>query len=335
MPIVFQLNKNELNAFLGAQPRSEFLQSWQWGEFQRQLGHQVVRLGLKMQGRLKLAATLVEKKLFGRLGYFYSPRGPVAAAGIGPEEIKPAMDFFANHLKSLVQKRQIVFWRLEPLFPLLPGRALKKTLPVQPVKTLVLDLSPSEQNLLAAMHAKTRYNIRLAVRHGVKIREGQPDEFNQFWRLLTATSARDRFRLHPKIYYEKMLIQADKPIASRPDLAIKLFFAQHNKEIIAGGIFAFFGQTTAYLHGASSYGHRRLMAPHLLQWHLICLAKKLGYRYYDFYGIDEQKWPGVTRFKRGFGGQIVEYPGAFDFVFSPAWYQVYKLGRKIRRRCIS
>jgi lipid II:glycine glycyltransferase (peptidoglycan interpeptide bridge formation enzyme) len=69
------------------------------------------------------------------------------------------------------------------------------------------------------------------------------------------------------------------------------------------------------------------MAPHLLHWEIIRQAKQLGYHFYDFWGIDEKKWPGLTRFKKGFGGKIIEYPGTFDLVFNKFWYQLYRLGK--------
>jgi lipid II:glycine glycyltransferase (peptidoglycan interpeptide bridge formation enzyme) len=77
------------------------------------------------------------------------------------------------------------------------------------------------------------------------------------------------------------------------------------------------------------------MAPFLLQWTLIQEAKRRGFRYYDFNGIDENKWPGVTRFKRGFGGRVVNFPGTFDLVFSDYWYKAYKFVRSIRRAVAS
>jgi len=68
-----------------------------------------------------------------------------------------------------------------------------------------------------------------------------------------------------------------------------------------------------------------------LQWHLISTAQKYGYKYYDFYGISEIKWPGVTRFKTGFGGEVVNYPGTFDYIISPFWYKIYNFLRRLRR----
>ena len=90
----------------------------------------------------------------------------------------------------------------------------------------------------------------------------------------------------------------------------------------------FYGDTATYLHGASSRKNKELMAPHLLHWRIIQEAKKRGLGQYDFGGIDEKKWPGVTRFKIGFGGSVVEYPPSVDIIYKPILYKIYRLARK-------
>ena len=110
---------------------------------------------------------------------------------------------------------------------------------------------------------------------------------------------------------------------------VKLFLAKYQNKIIAANLICFFGQTATYLHGASDYNFRQIMASHLLQWQAICQVKSQGLKYYDFYGIDEKKWPGVTRFNKGFTGQEITYPGAFDLVFQPGWYKIYNLARRV------
>jgi len=185
----------------------------------------------------------------------------------------------------------------------------------------MLDLKKSKEELLSDMHQKTRYNIRLAKKKGVEIIEGGADDFDDFWNLINKTADRDRFRIHTKEYYKKML-SVD---------FVKIFFAKFAGKIIATGIFSFYGDTVTYMHGASDNEHRNVMAPYLLQWELITRAKEKGFKYYDFYGIDDKKWPGVTRFKKGFGGFEKRYPGTFDMVFSQIWYNVYNILRKIKR----
>jgi len=140
---------------------------------------------------------------------------------------------------------------------------------------------------------------------------------------MALTGGRDNFRLHGAAHYKNLLTVA-------PDF-IKLFLAEYRGRNIAAGFFCFWGDKVTYLHGASDNEFRNVMAPYLLQWFLILAAKKEGYRYYDFYGLDEKKWPGVTRFKLGFGGRTVEYPGTYDVIFNSAGYRIYNLARKIRR----
>ena len=214
-----------------------------------------------------------------------------------------------------------------------------KTLDVQPSKTLVLDLTKSEDELLGKMHPKTRYNIRLAEKKGVRLEEAGIESFDKFWELMGQTSDRDDFRLHGIDYYKEM-IKLDHRQGGASGTGgtggtgkdfIKLFFAKYKGKAIAAGIFSFFGNTATYMHGASSDENRNLMAPYSLQWEAIKLAKAKGYKYYDFFGIDEKKWPGITRFKKGFGGKEKKYPGTFDLAFDPGWYSVYKMVRKVRR----
>ena len=85
------------------------------------------------------------------------------------------------------------------------------------------------------------------------------------------------------------------------------------------------------MHGASSDEFRNLMAPYILQWKVIGEAKNRGFKYYDFCGVDENKWPGVTRFKKGFGGEAHSFLGAFDYIINRNFYLFYMIIRKIRR----
>jgi lipid II:glycine glycyltransferase (peptidoglycan interpeptide bridge formation enzyme) len=169
------------------------------------------------------------------------------------------------------------------------------------------------------MHSKTRYNINLAQKKGIIVKAGNSrHDFDEFWRLTLKTGKRDRFNHYTKDYYEKML--------GIP--GVKLFLAEFNGKIIVTNIVIFHNQQAIYLHGASDYEYRNLRAASLLQWHQILEAKRAGCTEYDFWGIDEIKWPGVTRFKKGFGGKEITYPGAFDLVFKPFWYWIYKVAKK-------
>ena len=330
MEIATIKDKNKLNEFVGAQRHSRFLQSWEWGEFQQAVGNKIMRLGAADSEQLVAAATLIKKPLPLGKGYFYCPRGPV----VENRKLEISNLLF-DYIYKLARRENVIFLRIEPeqeKFRQISNFKfqISKTLDIQPSKTLILDLSKTEEKLLANMHQKTRYNICLAEKKGVKVYEAGSDKFAEFWQLMRETVNRDGFRLHGKEYYKKML-SSKYQINSKFKLIVRLFLAEYKNKVIAANIISFFGDTATYMHGASSSEHRNVMAPYLLQWQVIKLARETGYKYYDFFGIDEIKWPGVTRFKKGFGGEEVEYPGTFDFVHNKPWHAIYKFARKARK----
>jgi lipid II:glycine glycyltransferase (peptidoglycan interpeptide bridge formation enzyme) len=315
-----EINKVQLDAFTGQQKHAQFLQSSLWGNFQEQTGNKVFRQGIEREGKIIFAGQYFEKNLPLKMKYFYAPR-------IGIKYLEDnELIFLFESMREEVKKLGAIFLRFEPRsnLPLstfhLP---LIKTIDVQPSKTIILDLEKSEEEILGAMHQKTRYNIKLAEKKGVKIVKVGIDRFEEFWSLMSQTVDRDRFRLHDADYYKKMLSQNEG--------LLDLYFAEQNGKVLAANIIAKFGDMVTYVHGASSNQDRNLMAPYLLQWEIIREAKRSGFKSYDFYGIDEIKWPGVTRFKRGFGGEEIEYPGTYDLVFNQTKYKIYKTLRTIRR----
>lgn len=324
---VISLDVSKNKEIINRLASGEFLQSTVWFDLLCREQEEVEIFGLEEEGEIKAIALIIKKKLFGPLYYYYLPRGPVG------EEM--AVKKLLIELKKI--KSGAVFFRVEPAENILSDNEtlktvfrINKTVNLQPQKTLLLDLSLSAADLLSAMHPKTRYNIRLAKKKGVKVRLANQDDFNSFWELMRKTGERDGFRLHSRKHYENLL-SAEKNI--------KLFLAEYEGRVIAGGLFSFFGDRVTYLHGASDNNDRNLMAPYLLQWTVIGEAQKINqasalenvYKYYDFYGIDEQKWPGVTRFKCGFGGIIKEYSGTYDLVFRPFLYNLYGSLRRLRR----
>lgn len=321
MQIIDITDKQQLNDFVGSQTRSQFLQSWQWGEFQAKVSGRVWRIGVLDNNELVASAKIITKDLPMGKKYLYCGRGPIIASRI---DKKAAAKLLFNKIKELSEQVGAMFLRFDPVFPLTDfKRSITKTIDVQPSQTIILDLSLSEAEILKNMHQKTRYNIRLAEKRGVKIVEADASRFEEFWQLLTSTGDRDEFNLHGRSYYKNML-QLDRDF-------MKLFFAEFKGKPIATALVSFFGDTATYLHGGSANEDRNVMAPYLLQWHGVKLAKTNGQKYYDFHGIDEVKWPGVTRFKNGFGGAEVNYPGTFDLVYDQGWYSIYKMIRKIRR----
>jgi lipid II:glycine glycyltransferase (peptidoglycan interpeptide bridge formation enzyme) len=339
------------NEFVVQHKPVQFLQSFEWAEFQQILARKIFRL----KGGWGQSLVVKYQLPLGK-SYFYSPRGPLLS-----NWDKEIIAEFQKQIKELAIREKVIFFRFElptllkfwsegeqnfltkwsiPTSEAMSGLSLRRIADVQPSKTIILDLSKSETEIISAMHPKTRYNIRLAERRGIKIREGKPEEIEIFLNLLSKTAKRDNFRSHPDNYYRQLVKTGSN--------FIKLFLAEHHgsapltarNKVLAANLIVFFADTVTYLHGASDDEFKNFMAPHLLQWEVIRQAKHNGYRFYDFWGIDEKKWPGVTRFKMGFvnaddpersrrSGQVIEYPGTFDLVFDKFWYQLYNLGKKL------
>lgn len=295
---------------------TEFLQSWEWGEFQRATGKIPIRLdidGVQVQG-------FVHNLPFG-LRYVYIPRVVISNL---------------ESVISFLRQRGNMFVRLEPANTLDQELVTRYPLPFtrcrQPQHTLLLDLSKSEEQLLSEMHSKTRYNIRLAERKGVEIREGK--NIDWFWNLNTETTARDGFTSHGKAYYKKML---EMP-------ACHQLTALYEGKPIATQIYIAYNGTCTYLHGASSNEYRNVMAPYLLQWHSIQFAKKFGNTAYDFWGVaapqeegktfhtytwnESDKLSNVTRYKAGFGGIVKSYPDACEVPLKPILYRLFRFLKK-------
>ncbi|MFA5047452.1 MAG: peptidoglycan bridge formation glycyltransferase FemA/FemB family protein [Patescibacteria group bacterium] len=303
------------------------LQSWNWGDFQSSLGKKVFRLVVvDDRDKILAVALIIKQKLkFGR-SYFYLPRGPVMADN--PE----VLNFLFAEIKKLAKAEKVIFLRFDPAWldnsvnqQILKDWGFLCSGQVQPQKTLILDLTQSEDKLSAQLKPKTRYNIKVAQKHCVKIDEGD-NYFEDFWSLTVKTGKRDNITTHSKVYYQKMLSTLS------PMARLKLIVAKYDNKPVAANLVAYFGAWCVYLHGASDYAYRDKMAPYLLQWEAILDAKARGLKYYDFWGADEAKWPGVTRFKIGFAPQnkLVSYVGSWDLVYDKFWFKLYNLIKKIK-----
>lgn len=195
---------------------------------------------------------------------------------------------------------------------------VKSAKDIQPKKTLVFDLRKPEQELLADMTQQSRHNIRLAQRRGVEA--SFADKYDPvFYKLLLKTCLRDKFKPFPESHYQNIFK------VSSPDFKVKLCLAHYQGRVIACHIMILFNKTAVCLHAASDYDFRRQKASHYLQWQKMKLAKELGCSQVDFWGIDEKKWPGLTYFKKTFGGREIIRPQRYDIVFNNFWRRIYKL----------
>jgi len=340
-------DKQKWNDFVATAPDGGLLQSWEWGEFQTSLGRKTWRLAFLEADKIIGAALIIKYPLPLGKSYFYIPRGPIIKNQGEKLEIKNRLEGFIKKIKEIAKKEGVIFLRIEPpfpgesnqLIPILRSAGFRKTKSISPQETLIIDLSRSENELLAAMHPKTRYNLRLAQKKKIIIEETiDPEQIKFLYKMLEETAARDKIGIFPKNHYQKMLaVLGEKGI-------LKLFLAKieaseldQNKskfDYLAGILVSFFGDFATYLHGASSNKRRNLMAPYLLQWQAILEGKKQNKKYYDFYGVSStnKKWAGITRFKMGFSqaSKITSLPGTFEFPLNKIWYLIYQIGKKIK-----
>jgi peptidoglycan pentaglycine glycine transferase (the first glycine) len=301
---------------------TSFLQTKEWLEFQKEAGHKVWNFDSG-----KIRANIIKLNLpFGK-SYLYIPHGPEIQLEHVVAGIKNEIDNFLKYLKDLAREEGAIFIKFEPINDIVVELFYRKGIrrsskQIQPYKTVVLDLSLPEEHLLGKMHTKTRYNIKVAEKNGITVKVS--NDFETFWELMGKTTKRDRFSSHSKEYYRKLI-----SFFNNDGIKAELVMAYKDEKAVAGAIMMTYGDTCYYLHGASDHDYRAMMAPYALHWENIKLLKNKNIKYYDLWGIDAKKWPGVTRFKLGWGGDLKEYPGSFDLVVSRFWYYIYSIARKL------
>lgn len=306
------------------------IQSPTWEIFQKEWGNEVYRLNEQL---------FTERKA-----------GPFPYAISSRLEDKFWLD---PHYSNKEQK--YCFLRLEPIskecFDSIQKFAQQKHLrvikqpSVNPKQTLLIDLSVGMEEILKSMKPKHRYNIRLAEKKGLECDIYSQDlekQFNRFWSLHKSTAERQNFRTHPRQYLITLLRTFQKE-----EMAHLIFIRKGKTDLATMMLITDKDSKTAtYLHGGSNELHKNLMAPFLLHQEAMNYSITKDMNLYDFWGTDAilnqetHQWEaqkgkgsyGTTRFKLGFGGRIVEYPGTFDLVLKPFCYIGYSLLRQIRSR---
>ncbi len=332
MPVIEIKDRQLLNNFISRQPDGSLFQTWEWGEFQQAAGFKIWRLGIIEGEELTAAATVLKYDMPGNRWYLYAPRF------IQNVKRKTQNAKLLENIKEIGRKENCLFFRFDSLIAdsadkswLKELGAVKAPKEIQPRNTIMVDLAPAEDNVLAQMKSKWRYNIRLAEKKGVTVRESiAADDLDEFYRLAEITARRDKFHIHEKGYYQSLL----KILG--PAGYAKLFIAEYRQKVLAAILVSFYRETATYMHGVSGNEERNLMAPHLLQWRAMQAAKHNGCRKYDLYGVApagvvDHPWSGITRYKEGFGGQRVDYIGAYDIVYRLFWYQAMKMAMKVTR----
>jgi lipid II:glycine glycyltransferase (peptidoglycan interpeptide bridge formation enzyme) len=198
-----------------------------------------------------------------------------------------------------------------------PGRKLFKD------KTFILDLTISEEELLKNMHPKGRYNIKVAQKHGVVVKEDNSDEaFEKYLELMfTGTAKRQGIYSHGRDYHRQMWKALKNKIAH-------LFVAIYEKEIITADIIFEFKDKLYYAYSASKLEFKEVMAPTLLLWEIVKWGKNNKFKEFDLWGAEEGK--GFSRFKEQFGGTLIETAGSFDLQINKWLYPIFRISEEAR-----
>lgn len=361
---------NNWNAIISKLPDPHFLQTYEWGQVKAKYGWQPIYVAWDEAGKMKeesslssfilrpSGAALILKKtipmggMSARLSVLYAPKGPLL--DWKNESLRTRV---LNDLQVFAKRQGAIFLKIDPDVVLgtgVPageedvidqhGQAVTSELKrrgwryssdqIQFKNTVLIDLSPSEEELLARMKQKTRYNVRLAEKKGVILRVGATEDLGMLYRMYAETSARDGFVIRDEGYYktvwplfmaeeESSMVHGPWSVPSAEPL-----IAEVDGEPVAAIFVFYFAGRAYYVYGMSRDAHREKMPTYLLQWEAMKRARAKGCTVYDLWGapdvFDESHsmW-GVYRFKEGLGGKVVRTLGAWDFAPNPFWYKLY------------
>jgi peptidoglycan pentaglycine glycine transferase (the first glycine) len=317
------LTAKQWESYLSNQESVHLLQSKAWGDLKSDYGWEVEYIQADKSGAQVLFRSFP-------LGFSlaYIPKGPL---GEWLPDLLPDLD-------SICKKRRAFAIKVEPdenesaegIKNLFDQGFVQSMQTIQPRTTLLVELTEDEDQLLARMHQKTRYNIRLAMRKDVKTRSWE--DLDAFGRMILETAERDAFGAHTSPYYKRAYD------LFRPQGNCELLVAEFEHTPLAAVMVFAHGSRAWYMYGASTNQERNRMPTYLLQWEAMKWAKKRGCDSYDLWGVPDENletlereftsrqdglW-GVYRFKRGFGGKLVRSIGAWDRVYIPSIYRIYK-----------
>ncbi|MEW6084524.1 MAG: peptidoglycan bridge formation glycyltransferase FemA/FemB family protein [Chloroflexota bacterium] len=368
------------NSIISKLPNPHFLQTYEWGQVKAKYGWSPLYAVWDADGKWKVesdlnllstfhspvAASLILKRQIlrngfaARLSILYSPKGPLL--DWTNESLRTRV---LDDLQSFAKKQGAIFLKCDPDVVLgrgVPqsgedvedktGQAITSDLKrrgwgyssdqIQFKNTVVIDLNPTEDELLARMKQKTRYNIRLAEKKGVSLRVGELEDLGMLYKMYAETSVRDGFVIRNEDYYKtvwQIFMAANQSQASNPQFSnspitgyqlpfAEPLIAEVDNEPVAAIFVFYFADRAYYVYGMSRDAHREKMPTYLLQWEAMKRAKARGCRTYDLWGApdifdeSDSMW-GVYRFKEGLGGQVVRTLGAWDYAPNRLWYKLY------------
>ena len=307
----------------------ELLQSGFWGAFRSRFGWLPLAVSVTGAGVTGTLLLLCRRTPAGT--FVYCPLGPQAEAP--SEESGACLDRVACAVHPLLPTASLAV-RFDPPWPEDRWSGAWRAAPaVQPLSTVIVDLRRPEADLLAAMKPKTRYNVRLAERRGVVVREAGAAGLDNWYRMHRDMARRQGITRHSLHYFRELFAAAATYPGRRPRLL--LLIAEYAGEEVAGIVVSLFGRRARYLYGASADRHRHAMPNYSLQWAAMRLAKEAGCDTYDLFGIPRSADPtlpmaGLYRMKTGFGGVIVHRAPAFDAVLNRPRHAAFRAAEKTR-----
>jgi len=310
------------------------LQSWEWGEFRKKTGVAVERVGVFDSKNITNAFQIT----FHTIPHFsqkvgYLPKGPM------PDEEQLAV------IRELGKKHNALFVKMEPNIAQPVGNpsghdtiarflGSSGAVPGRPLftkYTYQIDLTQSEEKLMAAFKSKTRYNTNVAIKHGVQIFEQTSYQgMEQYITILKETTKRQGFYAHSPEYFRTLWQTLGK------SGMLRIFHAVYQDTVVVSWIMFIFNGVLYYPYGASRSVHRDVMASNLMMWEMIRFGKAQNCHTFDLWGSlgpepdKRDPWYGFHRFKEGYGGQLMEFVGTYDYVLQPQWYQLFRVGEGLR-----
>jgi peptidoglycan pentaglycine glycine transferase (the first glycine) len=353
-------SSNSWNEIISKLPNPHFLQTYEWGQVKAKYGWEPIYLIWDEEGKMKeertnlssfdfpikaaclvLKRTILRNAFAARVSILYAPKGPLL--DWSNESLRNRV---FDDLESFAKRQGAIFLKIDPDIVL--GRGVEsgnsdQVIPsemkrrgwvesqeqIQFKNTVIIDLSESEESILMRMKQKTRYNIRLAEKKGISIREGKLEDLENLYRMYAETSVRDGFAIRDENYYMtvwRSFMSQVEGQRSEPS-AIPLIAEVDNKPVAAIFLFMFAGRAY-YVYGMSRNAHREKMPTYLLQWEAMKVAKANGCLTYDLWGApdvfdeSDSMW-GVYRFKEGLGGEVLRTLGAYDFAPNKILYKLY------------
>ena len=350
------MDSKRWNRLISQLPEPHLLQTWEWGQVKGKFGWLPIYKNWGPETNPDAAALVLERSVSpGNMGLsfriHYVPKGPLLRDWCDQDLVEQVL----VDLQHLAKSRGAIFVKADP--DVIVGKGIPDTKEdlvdpsgekvinyletkgwiysddqIQFRNTVLIDLKPAEDEILAKMKQKTRYNVRLAGRRGVSVRIGTREDFDLLYRMYAETSIRDGFAVREANYYHSLwdtfLDRGEKESTDGIGPSCRLIIAEVEGEAIAGMAIFIFAGKAYYMHGMSRPVHREKMPNYLLQWEAMLRAKESGCLVYDLWGAPEEfndhdsMW-GVYRFKEGLGGKVVRTIGAYDLPVRPFFYRMY------------